>query len=135
MTDDLPNLIRPGLVPLEHLHIGWISWKEDTMGYIARHCPQLVSLRVRAKHIGVEDTLSTRYHMPKLRKATFLSYEGSWFKDGRNGDLKVEKEGKVVQECREFWTQLEDLRLDPGYFWRCKGPGVERIQGKEEEWS
>lgn len=55
MTDDIPNLIRPGLVPLEHLHISLISWKEDTIGYIARHCPQLVSFFARQPSFLTKD--------------------------------------------------------------------------------
>ncbi|KIO33256.1 hypothetical protein M407DRAFT_17815 [Tulasnella calospora MUT 4182] len=130
MTDDIPNLIQPGSAPLEHLHIGWVSWKDDTMGYIARHCPQLVSLKIQARRI--DGTLSTRCHMPKLRKATFLSSEGSWFSGGFDSNLKAESEIKVVEECREFWSQLEYLRLDSGYFWSYRGPEVERVLGEEE---
>ncbi|KIO33255.1 hypothetical protein M407DRAFT_17814 [Tulasnella calospora MUT 4182] len=131
MTDDVPNLIQPGSVPLEHLYIDRILWEDDSLGYIARHCPQLVSLKIRAKRI--DGTLSTRYHMPKLRKATFLFSEGSWFPDSRKGNLKAESEVKVAEECREFWTQLEYLRLDPYYFWRYRGLEVEQVQGEEVE--
>ncbi|KAG9043982.1 hypothetical protein FS837_008920 [Tulasnella sp. UAMH 9824] len=135
MTDSIPNLIRPGLISLERLDLDQIHWDGDTMGYIARHCPQLVSLKIRARSHDIDGKLSHRYHMPKLRKATFLTIwdndQDSWFTDGRDGELKAEMEVKVMQECREFWTQLEYLRLDPNYFWRFRGPEVEQFQGKE----
>lgn len=132
MTDSIPNLIRPGTIPLEHLELGRIHWDGDTMGYIARHCPQLVSLKIRANSRNGDGKLSNRYHMPKLREATFLLTgdftRGSWFTDG---EMKAAMEVEVIQECREFWTQLEYLRLDPDYFWRFRGPEVEQFQGEE----
>lgn len=129
MTDDVPNLIRPGSVHLEHLYIDRTLWEEDTMEYIARHCPELETLKVRAARI--DGSLSTRHHMPKLRKATFLYSGGSWFPDGYNNAAKVESEVKVVQECRVFWPQLEYLRLDPHYFWKYRCAEVEQFRGEE----
>ncbi|KAG8896443.1 hypothetical protein FRC00_005972 [Tulasnella sp. 408] len=128
-TDDVPIVIRPGSVHLEHLYIDRTIWEDDTMEYIARHCPELESLKVRAARI--DGPLSTRYHMPKLRKATFLFAGGSWFPDRRNSALKVENEVKVVQECRTFWPQLEYLRLDPHYFWRYRGAEAEQFREEE----
>ncbi|KIO33257.1 hypothetical protein M407DRAFT_17816 [Tulasnella calospora MUT 4182] len=132
MANDVPNLIRPGSVSLEHLSIDWTLWKDDTMGYIAKHCPQLISLKIRARRL--RGALLTRDPMPHLRRATFLSSEGSWFPRSFDSHLKPKREARVVQGCRKFWTQLEYLRLDPGYFWSYRGPEVERVQGEEEEW-
>lgn len=124
-TDDVPSLIPPGSVPLEHLSLSWFVWEDDTMGYIARHCPQLVSLKILAEQ--VYGTLSTCHPMPQLRKATFLTMEGPWF----YGDS--EAEATVVRECKESWTVLEYLRLDPDYFWRYRGLEVDRFEAEEVE--
>ncbi|KIO33259.1 hypothetical protein M407DRAFT_17818 [Tulasnella calospora MUT 4182] len=132
LTDPV-SLLRPGSVSLEHLSIDWVSWMDDdTMEYIARHCTGLVSLKIMGTRTN--GPLSTRHPMPQLRRATFLSPSGSWFWSGSNSNLKAESEVKVVEECREFWTQLEYLRLDPGYFWRYRGSEVEPVQGKGQEW-
>ncbi|KAG8911155.1 hypothetical protein FRC01_005879 [Tulasnella sp. 417] len=132
LTDDVPNVIRPGSVPLEHLSIDLILWEEDTMGYIARHCPELVSLKVRAKYVS--GTLSTRSHMPRLRRATFLTTQGPWFKNNNNNHAtKMESEDGVVRGCREFWMGLEYLRLDPNYFWKYRGLEAARFEGPEVE--
>ncbi|KAG9049877.1 hypothetical protein FS837_008799 [Tulasnella sp. UAMH 9824] len=128
MTDHVPNVIQPASAPLEHLSIDRVVWRDGTMEYIARQCPELVTLKIRVKRI--KGTLSTRYPMLKLRKATFLSLEGSWFPHGYTSNLKVESEAKV-QGCQEFWTRLEYLRLDPHYFWRYRDLTVERIQEEE----
>lgn len=129
MVDGIPSLIRPGSVTLERLSLSWTLWEDDTMGYIARHCPQLVSLQIKAQRIN--GTLSTRYPMPQLRQATFLFVPGPepWYKheDGN----KSESEAKLVLESREFWPQLEYMRLDPSYFWRYRGPNVGWAQVKE----
>lgn len=126
VTGDIPSLIGLGLVHLQHLSIDRASWKEDTMGYIAQHFPELVSLKVRAVHVNC--ALSTRFHMPRLRRATFLSVEGSWYED----DFCIGKrksEADIIRECRGFWTRLEYLRLGPNYFWmyRCPEAGWIRV--------
>ncbi|KIO33254.1 hypothetical protein M407DRAFT_17813, partial [Tulasnella calospora MUT 4182] len=100
MTNDVPSLIRPGSVPLEHLSIDGTLWKDDMMEYITSNCPELLSLKVRAVHVN--DMLSTRNHMPRLRRATFLSVQGPWFKNNFRA-TKTEREAKVVRECRVFW--------------------------------
>ncbi|KAG8911904.1 hypothetical protein FRC01_005411 [Tulasnella sp. 417] len=129
-TDDVSSLLPPGSVPLEHLSISWCVWEDDTMEYIARHCPQLVSLKIRAER--VDGTLSTCHPMPQLRSATFLSMEGPWYEDD-DSSRKAESEARIVRECKEFWIGLEYLRLDPDYFWRYRGLEVERFQGEEVE--
>ncbi|KAG8948233.1 hypothetical protein FRC00_008672 [Tulasnella sp. 408] len=126
MMYDVPSLIRTGSVPLEHLSIDLTPWKDDTMEHIARHCPELVSLKVRAVHVN--GTLSTRNHMPRLRRATFLSIQGPWFKNNIRA-TKMESEAEVVRECRAFWMGLEYLRLDPNYFWTYRGLEAARFQG------
>ncbi|KAG9049878.1 hypothetical protein FS837_008800 [Tulasnella sp. UAMH 9824] len=126
MMNDVPSLIQSGSVPLEHLSIDRIPWKDDTMEHIARHCPELVSLKVRAVHLN--DTLSARNHMPRLRRATFLSMQGPWFKNNIRR-TKMESEAAVVRECRAFWMGLEYLRLDPSYFWTYRGLKAARFQG------
>ncbi|KAG8955489.1 hypothetical protein FRC04_008840 [Tulasnella sp. 424] len=134
-TDDVPNLIRPGSVPLKHLYLDWTLWEDDTMEYIARHCPQLVSLKIRAERVGrIDSTLTTRYSMPKLRRATFISVPGPgpWYQDDDDGWM-VEKEAKLVQGSREFWPQLEYLRLDPQHFWTYRDLEVGWIQVEEVE--
>ncbi|KAG8955487.1 hypothetical protein FRC04_008838 [Tulasnella sp. 424] len=144
-TDDVPNLIQPGSVPLEHLYLDWILWKDDTMEYIARHCPQLVSLKIRAERVDhMDGTLTTRYPMPKLRRATFLSIPepeppflstaepGPWYEDDEDG-CKAGKEAKLVQGSREFWPQLEYLRLDPEHFWTYQNLEVGWVQVKGVE--
>lgn len=131
MTDHVPNVIQPSSAPLEHLSIDRVVWTDGTMEYIARHCPELVTLKIRVRRM--RGTLSTRHPMLKLRKATFLSLEGPWFPRGSTSNLKVESEVKVVQECQEFWTRMEYLRLDPHYFWRYRDLTVEQIQGEEGE--
>ncbi|KAG8911156.1 hypothetical protein FRC01_005880 [Tulasnella sp. 417] len=137
VTGDISSLIRPGAVPLEHLSIDGDSWNEVTMGHISRHCPELISLNVRAGDLNW--ALSTRFYMPRLRRATFLSIQGPWFGDGVYPG-KMESETNVVRECREFWTKLEYLRLDPNYFWIYRGldSGWVEVKGLElyeEEWS
>ncbi|KAG8914643.1 hypothetical protein FRC01_003982 [Tulasnella sp. 417] len=129
-TDDVPSLLPPGSVPLEHLSISWCVWEDDTMEYIARHCPRLVSLKIRAER--VDGTLSTCHAMPQLRSATFLSMEGPWYEDDDDG-RKTESEARIVRECKEFWIGLTYLRLDPDYFWRYRGLEVERFEGQEVE--
>lgn len=126
MMIDVPSLIRAGSVPLEHLSIDFTPWKDDTMEHIARHCPELVSLKVRTVHVN--DTLSTRNQMPRLRQATFLSIQGPWFKNNVRA-TKMESEAEVVRECRAFWMGLEYLRLDPNYFWTYRGLKAARFQG------
>lgn len=132
MTDDVPNLLRPGSVPLERLSLTWTSWEDDTMGYIARHCPQLVSLQIQAENIN--GALSTRYPMPQLRPATFLFVPGPepWYKHAYEGGDKSECEANLVLESREFWPRLENLKLDSKYFWRYQGPKIGWAQVRED---
>ncbi|KAG8940916.1 hypothetical protein FRC04_004899 [Tulasnella sp. 424] len=118
MTEEVPNLIRPGSVPLEHLHLGRLVWEDGTIEYIARHCPQLVSLKVIVNRGHRNGIIKTRYSMPRLRRAAFLSSPARthWYSDDDDGSV-AEKEDKLLQESREFWPQLEHLRLHPKYFW------------------
>ncbi|KAG8894713.1 hypothetical protein FRC01_012801, partial [Tulasnella sp. 417] len=125
---DVPSLIPQTSVPLEHLSISGAEWEGDTMEHIARHCPELVSLRIRA--IRVTGTLSTRHPMPKLRNATLLSVSGPWYENDDLGTALASEE-RIVRDCKEFWTQLEYLRLNRDYFRRYSGLEVERFAGKE----
>ncbi|KAG9049879.1 hypothetical protein FS837_008801 [Tulasnella sp. UAMH 9824] len=132
-TDDVPNLLRPGSVPLERLSLTWISWEDDTMGYIARHCPQLASLQIQAENIN--GTLSTRYPMPQLCQATFLLVPRPepWYKNAYESDNKSECETNLVLGSRECWPRLEYLRLDPKSFWRYQGPKTGWDQVREDD--
>ncbi|KAG8911906.1 hypothetical protein FRC01_005413, partial [Tulasnella sp. 417] len=127
---DVRSLIPPGSVPLEHLSISGCEWEDDTMELIARHCPELVSLRIRA--IRVTGTLSTRHPMPKLRNATLLSFYGEWYENDDLGTALASEE-RIVRDCKESWTELEYLRLNRDYFRRYRGLEVERYEGKEVE--
>ncbi|KAG8911903.1 hypothetical protein FRC01_005410, partial [Tulasnella sp. 417] len=129
-TDDIPSLIPPGSVPLEHLSISGCMWEDDIMGYIAQHCRELVSLTIRAEYVA--GTLQIRHPMPNLRSATFLPTYGPWYRDDGTGG-KSESEARIVRDCKEFWTELEYLRLDPNYFWRYKDLEIERFEGEEVE--
>ncbi|KAG8940918.1 hypothetical protein FRC04_004901 [Tulasnella sp. 424] len=117
-----PNRVRPGSVPLEHLHLDWLMWKDGTIEYIAQQCPQLVSLGIIVDGYHRNGTITTRYSMPRLRRAAFLSppAPNHWYSDDDDGSV-TEKEAKLLQESREFWPQLESLRLHPEYFWTYRG--------------
>ncbi|KAG8975657.1 hypothetical protein FRC05_005175 [Tulasnella sp. 425] len=134
MTEEVPNLIRPGSVPLEHLHLDWMLWEDGTIEYIARHCPQLVSLKITLMVAGGHrnGTLTTRYSMPRLRRAAFLT-SNHWYSDDDDGSV-TEKEDKLLQESGEFWPQLEHLRLHPEYLWTYRDLEGGWVQVKRWVW-
>ncbi|KAG8911905.1 hypothetical protein FRC01_005412 [Tulasnella sp. 417] len=99
---DVPSLVTPGSVPLEHLSITGCEWEDDTMEHIARRCPEPVSLTIRADY--VTGALSIRHPLPKLRSATFVTTYASWC-------AELESEEGIVRDCKEFWTELEYLRF------------------------
>ncbi|KAG8899192.1 hypothetical protein FRC01_010627, partial [Tulasnella sp. 417] len=131
-VNNTPNLVCPGSVPLQHLSISRVIWEDDTMEYIARRAPELISLEIRS---GRENgKLSTRYHMPQLRRATFLSVNGPWYGDGPKGN-KAENEARLLRDSRDFWPELEYLRLDPNYFWRYSSSDGSWAHVKEVQWN
>lgn len=127
--ENCPKLLRPGSVPLRHLHLDGICWGTDTMAFVSRHCPELRSLRVRAR--TKSETVWMLRPMPRLQRAVFLLTHGAWYGNDYTADHFNGMLGSVHQD----WPNLEHFRLHPDYCWKFLGgkDGWSRVQSKEDE--